>query len=126
VPHLKREERQEEIRQKKQLQKQRIAELRAVAASANGTSRKLAAKVRNQIAKQHQCPYCGDDLGLAPHADHIYPVSKGGRSVKRNMVYVCAPCNAKKANLTLATFIKTFGLDRNEIEARLTAMEKDF
>lgn len=126
MPHLKREERQKEVQQKKELQKQRIDELRAAAASANGTTRKLGSKVRNRIAKQQQCPYCGGSLGLTPHADHIYPVSKGGRSVERNMVFVCAPCNTNKAHLTLAAFIKNFNLNREAIEARLTTMEKDF
>ncbi|MBI5140993.1 MAG: HNH endonuclease [Nitrospirae bacterium] len=145
VPHLKREERlkeaqekkqfqkqriaelrAKEAQEKKQLQKQRISELRAAAASANGTTRKLGSKVRNRIVKEKHCPYCGDPLGLTPHADHIYPVCKGGRSVERNMIFVCSSCNAKKAHLTLAAFIKLFNLNREAIEARLTAMKKDF
>lgn len=65
-------------------------------------------------------------LGDEPHADHIYPVSKGGRSMPKNMVYVCAPCNSQKINLTLAGFIKKYNLDRDEIERRLQELGKEF
>lgn len=126
LPHLKREERLKEAKQKKELQKQRMAELRAAAASANGATRELAAKLRRRMAKQGCCPYCGGQLGDIPHADHIYPVSKGGRSVERNLVFACAPCNIKKSKLTLTAFIKLYSLNRDIIEARLTAMGKDF
>ena len=122
-PHRKREVRQEKL---ESLQKRRIAELSAAAASATGTTRQLGSKVRTRLPRQQQCPYCGGSLGISPHADHIYPVSKGGRSVERNMVFVCPSCNTKKAHRTLSAFIKTFGLDRDEIEARLTELGKDF
>jgi 5-methylcytosine-specific restriction endonuclease McrA len=126
APHIKREERRKEEQRKKQVQKQQIEELRAAAASSHEKTRELGARVRNRLAKQSQCPYCGGALGPSPHADHIYPVSKGGRSVERNMVMVCASCNIKKAHLTLSAFIKTYQLNRDEIEARLTVLEKDF
>jgi 5-methylcytosine-specific restriction endonuclease McrA len=123
APHVKRKE---EVQRKKELQRQRIAELRAAAASASGTTRRLGSKVRDRIARQEQCPYCGGPLGLTPHADHIYPVSKGGRSVERNMVFACSPCNAGKGDLTLTAFIKAFHLDREAIETRLAALGKEF
>jgi 5-methylcytosine-specific restriction endonuclease McrA len=126
VPHVRREERLAQERAKKEAQKQRIAELRAAAATVTAESRELAAKLRRKMAKQGCCPYCGGELGDIPHADHIYPVSKGGRSVERNLVFVCSTCNVKKSKLTLAAFIRTYQFDRDAIEARLTAMGKDF
>ena len=76
--------------------------------------------------KQTHCPYCGGGLGAQPHADHIYPVAKGGLSTIANMVLVCAECNNKKAEHTLTAFIRLYGLDRGAIETRLTELGKDF
>jgi len=60
------------------------------------------------------------------HADHIYPVSKGGQSRAENMVNVCAQCNSKKSDLTLSTFIEQNGLDRVRIERNLNSLGKEF
>ena len=57
---------------------------------------------------------------------HIYPVSKGGRSTLRNMVYVCGSCNVRKGTLTLVGFIRKFDLDREEIERRLRDLGKEW
>jgi len=126
VPHVRREEHLAQEKAKKEAQKQRMAELRAAAATVTAESRELAAKLRRKMAKQGCCPYCGGELGNIPHADHIYPISKGGRSVERNLVFVCSTCNVKKSKLTLAAFIRTYQLNRDEIESRLTAIGKDF
>jgi 5-methylcytosine-specific restriction endonuclease McrA len=99
---------------------------RAIAARAEANSRKLAKTVRRALASPNQCPYCGESLGDLPHADHIYPISKGGLSVETNMVLVCADCNQKKSDLTLAAFVAAFSLNRDEIEARLRGLGKDF
>jgi 5-methylcytosine-specific restriction endonuclease McrA len=99
---------------------------RAVLAEALGKARDLADNVKRSLSKDHDCPYCGSDLGDQPHADHIYPLSKGGRSVAVNMVYVCAVCNVKKADMTLATFVATHRLDRDTIESRLQQLSKEY
>jgi len=89
--------------------------------------RKMAQGVRRALFEDGaRCPYCYQTLGEDPHADHIYPVSKGGLSVVENMVMVCSPCNLKKKDLTLREFIGKFRLDREEIERRLDELGKRF
>ena len=34
--------------------------------------------------------------------DHLIPLSRGGRSTKKNIVVSCKPCNSLKKNLTVA------------------------
>jgi 5-methylcytosine-specific restriction endonuclease McrA len=101
-------------------------QLRNRAAQNSAQIRDAAHIIKDRIKAQHCCPYCGGELGDVPHADHIYPVSKGGRSTERNMVYVCAQCNKDKSDLTLSAYIRQFNLDRDAIEARLSRMGKDF
>ena len=89
--------------------------------------RAMAFSVKKNISDiEHDCPYCGGGLGLTPHADHIYPVAKGGLSVTKNMVMVCAKCNLKKKDLTLREFISKFSMNRDEIEERLEKLGKSF
>ncbi len=126
APHLIKEQKLAEAKARKTEQKRAIAELRATVASVNGKTRKMGARVKAKLSKQIHCAYCGGGLGSAAHADHIYPVCKGGRSVERNMVLVCAGCNTRKGTLTLAAFIKTYHLSRQDIEKRLTDLGKEF
>lgn len=73
------------------------------------------------------CPYCGENLFKSfSHLDHIYPVKKGGQSIKANLVFVCSDCNLKKSDLTLRNFIKKTKLNEIEIHERLEALNKDF
>lgn len=116
-------ERAIDVRRRK---REKHEQLRAAAATNSAESRRLALSIKRQIAKASDCPYCGGALGAEPHCDHIYPVSKGGRSTARNMVWVCAMCNQKKRDKTLAAFMKEHGLDRDEIESRLAALGKEF
>lgn len=106
--------------------KDKESELKAAAALNVHQTRRVAASVRKQLEKQPHCPYCGGSIGDTPHADHIYPVAKGGRSVPRNMVWVCADCNLKKRDLTLTGFVRKFEYDRVAIEARLDGLGKDY
>ena len=106
--------------------KDKEVELRAAAARNAEETRKVAVTVRRELKRQSWCPYCGDYLGSIPHVDHIYPVSKGGRSVPKNSVFVCPQCNMNKTNLTLTMFIQKFSLDRDVIEERLKQLHKDF
>jgi 5-methylcytosine-specific restriction endonuclease McrA len=104
-----------------------IERLRAIAARDSNRVRELAWRIRKRLlAQQKDCPYCGCVLGEKPHADHIYPVAKGGLSVESNMVLVCEDCNFKKSDSTLQVFIRTFSLDRSTIECRLRDLGKDF
>ena len=81
--------------------------------------------VKMSLPKDHPCPYCGGPLGDAPHADHIHPISKGGLSVKQNMVYICARCNNRKGNQTLTAFVHQEGKDLVAILQRLRSLGKD-
>ncbi|MCP3686196.1 MAG: HNH endonuclease [bacterium] len=91
----------------------------AKAASLDLKTRQHAQKVKkifSQLRKFPLCPYCQNDLGNTPHADHIYPVAKGGLSTIENMVYICAGCNRMKSDLTLREFILKYNLERDEVE----------
>lgn len=112
--------------ERRQRKKNKVIELKAAAAANAKQTRKIAISVKTQMEKQPNCPYCNGALGDAPHADHIYPVSKGGRSVPRNMIWVCAECNTRKRDLTLTGFIKKYQYNRIAIEARLESLGKDY
>jgi 5-methylcytosine-specific restriction endonuclease McrA len=89
-------------------------------------ARRRGSKLRKRLDTSNECPYCGEPLGPQPHADHIYPLSLGGRSEHWNMVYVCADCNALKSSMTLMGFIIRRGLDLEDIHRRLAALGKNF
>ncbi len=107
---------------KKEKQRSKMARV----AQADKKTRELAASVKMRLQKDHLCPYCGNDLGDHPHADHIYPVSRGGLSTLVNMVYVCASCNMRKRDSTLRMFIDKYGLDRDRIEKQLSKLGKEY
>lgn len=49
------------------------------------------------------CYHCGqkfqrEDLTM----DHLIPISRGGKSTKKNIVVSCKQCNSLKKNLTVA------------------------
>lgn len=112
--------------ERRQRKKDKMVELRAAAATNSKQTRIIAISVKTQMGKQPNCPYCNGPLGDTPHADHIYPVAKGGRSVPRNMVWVCADCNMKKRDMTLSGFIRKSPFERAVIEARLDILGKDY
>jgi 5-methylcytosine-specific restriction endonuclease McrA len=89
-------------------------------------TRQKGAGVRKQLSMSKDCPYCGKPIGSKPHADHIYPVSLGGRSEDWNMVYVCSQCNFSKRDMTLMGFIIRRGLDAQVIHGRLASLRKNF
>jgi len=89
-------------------------------------ARRRGSKLRKRLDTSNECPYCGEPLGPQPHADHIYPLSLGGRSEHWNMVYVCADCNTLKSSMTLMGFIIRRGLDLEDIHRRLAALGKNF
>lgn len=41
------------------------------------------------------CRYCGNET-QRPHADHVYPESRGGETTLANLVTACPGCNFKK------------------------------
>jgi 5-methylcytosine-specific restriction endonuclease McrA len=106
--------------------RERHDSLRVAAAKNASEQRDLASTIIASLPKNHPCPYCGGDLGATPHADHIYPVSKGGQSTHVNLVFVCMQCNLRKSDLTLRAFAKTFAYDYMAIERRLEDLGKEF
>jgi 5-methylcytosine-specific restriction endonuclease McrA len=102
----------------------------AIVAAFLEKTRDLANDLRKQLLAQAvrcpHCPYCGGDYGHEPHADHIYPVSRGGLSIIENMVLVCNRCNLKKADRTLREFILQVGTDRSLVETNLQRLGKVF
>lgn len=113
-----------------QMAKDETAKHKAHSYAYQEKTRELAVEVKKEIKFQLNkfkvCPYCEGDLGEIPHADHIYPVSKGGLSTKENMVYICQSCNSSKSDKTLNVFIKSKGLDRDKVESNLELLGKDF
>lgn len=121
------EEKQLKIKLKKE---EEVEKLRArVSATSRGT-RQIASYVKKQLRPQlaimDVCPYCGTPLDGNPHADHIYPMSRGGLSVISNMVIICSGCNIKKSDLTLNEFIEKHAFDRDFVEGNLKKLRKRF
>ena len=44
---------------------------------------------------KYQCIYCGKP---SESIDHIYPISKGGKSITSNCIPCCLACNGKKSD----------------------------
>ena len=51
-----------------------------------------------------ECAYCGKKQSRTVKLtkEHVVPVSKEGRTVKRNIIPACTSCNCSKGNLLLA------------------------
>lgn len=112
-------------------EKEKENELRARASENEQETRRQAQRYQRKLIEQIQvfpdCPYCNGPLSKSEtHLDHIYPVSKGGQSVGRNLVFVCISCNLEKKNKTLRQFILSTGLDEAGIYKRLEKLGKDF
>ncbi len=82
--------------------------------------------LKGQIVAHPYCPYCMSEITFSScHADHIYPVNKGGLTTDGNMVLVCKTCNLKKRDLTLRQFCKNSNISYDEVCSRLEALHKD-
>lgn len=94
------------------------------AAALDGKSRSNARSVADTIPKTKWCPYCGGPLGTEPHADHIYPVSKGGLSIKENIVWCCSQCNLRKSDKGLTSFLSEIGAEIGPVLEKLKKLGK--
>lgn len=57
--------------------------------------------VKELFERQPECQFCGSTENLT--VDHIWPTSKGGRTVEDNIQTLCMPCNSfKRDRLFLA------------------------
>jgi hypothetical protein len=96
----------------------------AKAAATEDKTRDAAREISDIINKTRECPYCGMALGDKPHLDHIYPISKGGLSIRENLVWCCALCNLRKSDSGLIAFLHATGFDLATVFNRLKAMGK--
>ena len=57
--------------------------------------------VRQQVFERdgYVCQYCGHPV-MHPHCDHVFPLSRGGRSTLDNLVTACPACNCSKHDKT--------------------------
>jgi hypothetical protein len=111
----------------KESKPRQLEELKARAAVNESDIRKIAESVKDKLFISDVCPYCGLTMSAGNfHADHIYPVSKGGQSRVSNMVLCCSECNLKKKALTVREFALKYRMDRAEIERRLEMQNKTF
>ena len=103
---------------------QTIAQAAAHTEQTRTLADKIKPEIRNQFQVSNNCPYCEEELTDKQHADHIYPVSRGGLSTPDNLVFVCDRCNLAKHDMTIREFCVKFELDRNAIESRLLHLGK--
>ena len=120
---LKKKQREKESKIKA---KKKANAIKARIASHEKKSRHIASSVKKNLKITDNCPYCNKAIGESPHADHIYPVSKGGQSIDYNMVFICKGCNLLKSDMTLREFITKARLDRDSVERRLDDLNKRF
>ncbi|MDA9641282.1 HNH endonuclease [Alphaproteobacteria bacterium] len=111
---------------KRAKERERTATIAAFSDEARTGTSTIRADLIREVGRHWSCPYCGTtgDVDQA-HADHIHPVSKGGRTVPQNMVLVCQPCNTAKSDKTLRTFIRIKQWNFDEICDHLESMGKD-
>jgi 5-methylcytosine-specific restriction endonuclease McrA len=76
------------------------------------------------VNKTSNCPYCNVELDDSAQFDHVYPVSEGGLSTIKNMIWCCSACNAAKSNKGLITFLQERGFSVADVSARLKALGK--
>lgn len=115
----------------REIEKAKILELKAKVATTNGEKRSQAQRFRRDLHEQlkllQRCPYCEGPLTECnAHLDHIYPISKGGLSSLKNLVFVCGRCNINKGDRTLRTFLKAFNLTEKSVHDDLELLRKDF
>ncbi len=112
--------------EKHERKKEKLTNLKLKAAQNAKERRIMAAAIKRGVEITKNCPYCEVEIAESGHIDHIYPVSKGGQSVLRNMIFVCSSCNLKKGGLTLNAFIQKYSLDRYAIEKTLDSLGKEY
>lgn len=59
-------------------------------------------EIRDLMSKQHEkCAACNCCIKNNYHADHIFPLSRGGSNFISNIQLLCPKCNTSKANKTM-------------------------
>jgi 5-methylcytosine-specific restriction endonuclease McrA len=116
--------------ERRKIKAKKLQQVKAKASAFEGEIRRgtgtIKARLKEQIDNLPKCPYCLKPLSFSlSHADHIYPVNKGGLTTDANMVLVCAACNLKKRDLTLRQFCRKTKISYGDVCERLEALHKD-
>jgi len=80
--------RSQEVQEREERKAAKLEANRAIAARALARDRDVANSAKRQISAGPDCPYCGCLLPEERHLDHIFPISLGGLSISKNMVWV--------------------------------------
>lgn len=56
------------------------------------------------VASGFTCAYCA---GPATTADHVLPRSRGGRTVRSNLLPACSTCNTSKGDRTVVEWVRS-------------------
>ena len=51
-----------------------------------------------EIVAGNKCQICGKNLKSSFHGDHVFPFSKGVKTILKNSQAMCANCNLKKGS----------------------------
>lgn len=79
---------------------------------------------RIRAEQKDLCAYCDVPLGGKGHADHIWPLAKGGSNWPDNLQLLCGPCNIRKGARNPAWHIASLGLISPEEAAYLSEMPR--
>lgn len=58
------------------------------------------------------CAYCDS---VAVTFDHIDPVSRGGQTIRGNIVPVCTSCNSRKKDLPVEVFMSKYNITKSSV-----------
>lgn len=97
---------------------------------ASNTRKPISKRVRFEVFKRDlfKCAYCGrTPPAVVLHADHITPVSKGGKNTQDNLITACFDCNLGKSNIPLTSVPESFAdkaLRMRELRDQMKALGK--
>lgn len=100
----------------------------------------LSKKAREELRMMFggKCAYCGKELGLTFHADHVAPIFRGwtdnskpmtaGKDVGDNLFPACPRCNIRKATLSVESFRSEIALQIKRLRRTSSAfnLAEDF
>lgn len=91
------------------------------------TTGEIGKRLRFEVFKRDNftCVYCGGkppDVTL--QADHVIPVSKGGRGILENLVAACSDCNAGKSNKGIDEALSPIKIEPEKVAKRIALMQE--
>lgn len=74
----------------------------------NGQSRNFPKSIKKilYVKQNGYCAICNEPLKYGYHADHIFPYSKGGKTIIENCQLLCPKCNIKKGDKIMSDKFK--------------------